>query len=732
MAGRKPASSGEERIFVQIAAYRDSECIPTVADLFAKASLPERITVGICWQYDAAKGESPLSLDAYGNRVKILNFPAADSQGAGWAKSKAQSLWAGEEYVLQIDGHSRFAPKWDELLIEQLENCDSKNPVVSVSPPGYLPPNNVKFDAPLCYTRPSKFSDAGILKLQREPFLKNPEKPVETPFASPRFLFSRSNIVKAIPVDPHIYFEEEEITLSVRLWTNGFDIFTPTRNLVFHLYNNEGKFRPYHWKDNQNWENMRRKARARYKHIVGIADNPEHEYLENIEKYGSGAARSIEKYEQFAGISLNGLGALKNADDSDFIKELRKYSEVPKYWLEAAKEIPERRAKKVRTSLKITTSLSPLTIGDFVPFFETRDKNDVVRAIELYAGRPIFLFFLPNNEKFIKKFVAIRDGLLEKFKPEDAYFITIMNVSGGELGSIIEKHGLITATWSDASGAVFKMFDVNPDECSAFALSRNIKVMKRYEGGVEKILSSISDDLPLLLGEERRQIVRMHAPVMLIPDAIPKSLCDEIITYWNGGKKYKGTLGIGKDQKVNTKVKKRTDVDITDMEFIRRIDEKLTKSVLPEIKKVGNFDVTYREKYKIGCYFGHEQGHYNQHRDTSTLPVANRRYSMSLCLNDDFEGGGLVFTEYSNDLYRLKTGGAIVFPSTIMHKVEPVTSGVRFIMVTFMYGDKEARFKSHYLRQMGKADNVEESRILCSGKFDGIEESRVFTQLIED
>ena len=39
------------KIFVSIASFRDSETQYTVKDLFENALFPERIFVGICWQY---------------------------------------------------------------------------------------------------------------------------------------------------------------------------------------------------------------------------------------------------------------------------------------------------------------------------------------------------------------------------------------------------------------------------------------------------------------------------------------------------------------------------------------------------------------------------------------------------------------------------------------------------------------------------------------------------------
>ena len=85
--------------------------------------------------------------------------------------------------------------------------------------------------------------------------------------------------------------------------------------------------------------------------------------------------------------------------------------------------------------------------------------------------------------------------------------------------------------------------------------------------------------------------------------------------------------------------------------------------------------------------------HYGWHTDM--LPVNSkednsRKLSMSLLLNDDFEGGDL---EIDNPLGKtesltvdLKAGTCALFPSWIKHRVAPVTSGTRFSLVAWMNG----------------------------------------------
>ena len=45
----------KDKIFVQIASYRDPELIPTIQDMLEKAKYPENLVFGICWQYDSSE-----------------------------------------------------------------------------------------------------------------------------------------------------------------------------------------------------------------------------------------------------------------------------------------------------------------------------------------------------------------------------------------------------------------------------------------------------------------------------------------------------------------------------------------------------------------------------------------------------------------------------------------------------------------------------------------------------
>ena len=69
-----------------------------------------------------------------------------------------------------------------------------------------------------------------------------------------------------------------------------------------------------------------------------------------------------------------------------------------------------------------------------------------------------------------------------------------------------------------------------------------------------------------------------------------------------------------------------------------------------------------------------------------------RKVSMSLLMNDEFEGGELDIeiykpgTEPRYDTIKLPKGSAVFFQSDRWHRVRPVTKGIRKSLVAWFYG----------------------------------------------
>ena len=62
-------------IFIQIAAYRDPELVPTLNSLFDNAEFPNNIKVCIAWQHSEEDKWDDLGKYKKDKRVKILDIP---------------------------------------------------------------------------------------------------------------------------------------------------------------------------------------------------------------------------------------------------------------------------------------------------------------------------------------------------------------------------------------------------------------------------------------------------------------------------------------------------------------------------------------------------------------------------------------------------------------------------------------------------------------------------------
>jgi UDP-GlcNAc:polypeptide alpha-N-acetylglucosaminyltransferase len=126
---------------------------------------------------------------------------------------------------------------------------------------------------------------------------------IQVPYMTGGFFFTYSNFLQDVPFDPHLdfLFVGEEISHTIRAWTSGYDIYTPTENIVYHFYTRGDD--PKIWDDKTYSDND---AMNKVKKLLKLDENVHvPEYIKmNIEKYGLGTIRSLEEYYRFAGISV--------------------------------------------------------------------------------------------------------------------------------------------------------------------------------------------------------------------------------------------------------------------------------------------------------------------------------------------------------------------------------------------------------------------------------------------
>jgi hypothetical protein len=294
----------QPRIFVSIASYRDTECQWTIKDLFDKATHPERVFVGVCWQFFKDQDADCFEVVTRPEQCRVLEVDARESRGVGWARSQVQSLWAGEEYFFQIDAHSRFEPGWDELCLQMLAACPSPKPVLSAYPTSYVPPNQLG-PRNVVVILPKEFDDRGLLAFTSvaTPEAKAPALPTPTTYVAGGLLFAPSAVITEVPYDPYIYFTGEEIALAARLWTHGWDLFAPNKVVLYHEYAERPNKRR-HWHDHKQWTKLSNLAGDRVRHLLEDRPCSDPEALREFDRYRLGNARPLADYEAMAGVSF--------------------------------------------------------------------------------------------------------------------------------------------------------------------------------------------------------------------------------------------------------------------------------------------------------------------------------------------------------------------------------------------------------------------------------------------
>lgn len=302
-------------IYVQIAAYKDPELVPTIEDCLAKAKYKDDLTFGICWQRE----EDDHCLAPYADhpRFRIDRVPWQESTGLCWARARIQGMYEGETYTLQLDSHHRFEQDWDEKLIQYMELTGSAKPILTAYAGMYSPKTNQKLNTEPYKMVPDRFTPGGTILFRPHTIegWRDLAQPVRARFVSGHFFFTLGAHCHEYKYDPNLYFAGDEISLAIRSFTLGYDLFHPHRTLIWHEYTREGRVK--HWTDHTTenksvvglaWHERDVISKRRLRKMLREEQNDE-----DITGYDLGTVRSHRDYELYAGIDFAGRRLHKEA-----------------------------------------------------------------------------------------------------------------------------------------------------------------------------------------------------------------------------------------------------------------------------------------------------------------------------------------------------------------------------------------------------------------------------------
>jgi hypothetical protein len=212
--------------------------------MIGNAKSPENLRIGIARQFHPEDKFDDLTEYENDDRFRILNIPHEESTGVCWARNQVQQLYKNEEYTLQIDSHMRFEKNWDETLINMIKELQEK---------GY-------------------------------------KKPLLTGYVSS---FDPEN-------DPEYYFHGEEISVGVRAYTHGYDLFHPHKVIIWHEYTRKGRTKQ--WDDDKEWYLKNSSSHSKNRKILRIDGES---FDGDLGKYGFGTERTLKDYEKYAGVMFS-------------------------------------------------------------------------------------------------------------------------------------------------------------------------------------------------------------------------------------------------------------------------------------------------------------------------------------------------------------------------------------------------------------------------------------------
>lgn len=292
-------------ILIEIPSYHDMQLIPTIKSAVTQADNPDRLHFAVCIQDDDIRDYLTLKNT---KNTSVIYLPLHKAKGACYARHLCQTLLQDEDYILHIDAHMRFYKHWDTALIEELESFNDKKAVLSAYPRSLngeylkLPFNHPIFDIPVDgtvnYCKSFREDGKNVVFSSRD-FTELDEIPKKSVWTAGGFLFAHRDFDIEVPFDPHMYHLQDELSVSIRAFTYGFNIYNPTKHYVSHWYPEKSRDLP---KGCVNYDEI-----ARLRKLLRIEDN-EHD----LTGYDIGNIRTIKEFEECSGLYYSERKILKH------------------------------------------------------------------------------------------------------------------------------------------------------------------------------------------------------------------------------------------------------------------------------------------------------------------------------------------------------------------------------------------------------------------------------------
>lgn len=188
-----------------------------------------------------------------------------------------------------------------------LNSIDSEKPILTTYAPAFDPIARWRVKVPYKMVFDKYIQNTIAVKPAFIDDFRRLHRPLPARFLSGHFFFTIGNFCREVEYDPQLYFLGEEITMAVRAFTHGYDLFHPHKTILWHEYTREDRRK--HWEDhdqkadegNESFKTWWERDAISFERVKGLFEMNSEIALG---KYGFGKTRTLRDYEKYAGINF--------------------------------------------------------------------------------------------------------------------------------------------------------------------------------------------------------------------------------------------------------------------------------------------------------------------------------------------------------------------------------------------------------------------------------------------
>jgi hypothetical protein len=175
-----------------------------------------------------------------------------------------------------------------------------------------------------------RFTPEGVVFFLPEtiPGWRELKEPIPARFYSAHYCFTLGEFSTEVQHDPEFYFHGEEISITVRAYTYGYDLFHPHKVLIWHEYTRKGRTKQ--WDDDKDWHKKNVACHIKNRQLLGVdGETYDGDYSEWF-----GTERTIRDYEKYAGLLFSKRAIQQETLDKTYPPNVNKY-ETEEEWVDS-------------------------------------------------------------------------------------------------------------------------------------------------------------------------------------------------------------------------------------------------------------------------------------------------------------------------------------------------------------------------------------------------------------